>query len=200
MKEIWKPIKDFEGLYEVSTLGNVRSIDRTIKSWNGHKDIDVLFKGKILKQHITRGYMAVGLCKNGKMQNIQVHRLVAKTFIPNLNNKPQVNHIDGNKHNNKVENLEWCSSSENVKHSYRIGLRVIKDKQKEQMRKVGLQCGKKVIQKDKLGNIVKIFDSGSQASRELGISQPTISLYCLGKIKNPYGYHFEYMKVGEING
>ena len=196
MKEIWKPIKDFEGLYEVSNLGNVRSVDRVIKFWNRYQYVDVLFKGKLLKQHNLRGYKSVGLWKNSKMHNIPIHRLVAKAFLENPLNKPQVNHIDGDKHNNRVDNLEWCTISENAKHAYRTGLKVIRDKQKEQIKQLGLQSGKKVIQKDLLGNIIKIFDSGRQASLELGISQGNISMCCNGYRKSVKGYIWEYAKVG----
>lgn len=107
-KEIWKPIKDFEELYEVSNLGRVRSLRRNI----------------IMKSRIRDdGYVACVLSNGGKVQGKLVHRLVAEAFIPNHENKPEVNHIDGNKQNNNVKNLQWVTPSENQKHSINIGLR-----------------------------------------------------------------------------
>ena len=117
MEEIWKDISNFEGLYQVSNLGNVKRI--LFK--NGKYEIK---KDKIKTKRIDKyGYDTVALCKNGKQKNYLVHRLVALAFIPNLLNKPQVNHIDGNKQNNNVNNLEWCSNSENQLHAYQNNLK-----------------------------------------------------------------------------
>ena len=111
MSEIWKPIKDFSH-YEVSNKGRIRS-----------KQFDKYHKGTILKlSKCGRGYYKVILCKNKKHYNVMVHRIVAQTFIPNPKNKPTVNHIDGNKTNNSVDNLEWNTYSENLKHAYKNGL------------------------------------------------------------------------------
>lgn len=192
MIEIWKNIPKFSS-YQVSNLGNVRSIDRNKIKWNGHQYIEVLYKGKILKQHKLKGYNAVGLWENGKMHNIQVHRLVALSFLENDNNYPCINHIDGNKLNNNVNNLEWCTYSHNSKEAYRMGLRAISDKQKERFRQVGLKTGKRLIQKDLLGNIIKIFNSTRQASLELGINQGNISMCCNGKRKSTGGFLWQYL-------
>lgn len=122
--EIWKDIEEYEGLYQVSNLGNVKSLD-TIINCKGAKNIDThIRKGRLLKQNkTTTGYYYVNLSKNAKAKPLIVHRLVAKAFIPNINNYPIINHIDGNKLNNNVENLEWCDYSHNIKEAYRIGLR-----------------------------------------------------------------------------
>ena len=115
-KEIWKDIKGYEGIYQISNLGNVKSLQR-IDS-NNH-----LVKEKILKSSsngIGKGYLWVKLGRKGKKEKI--HRLVAKAFIPNPNNKKEVNHIDGNTHNNKVDNLEWVTHKENCLHCvYTLG-------------------------------------------------------------------------------
>ena len=122
MQEIWKSLKEiveYGDNYEVSNLGRVRSIDRRVNSRNGKR----LVKGQILKQQIDRyGYCRVHCYLNGKGRNYQVHRLVALSFIPNLENKPQVNHKDGNKQNNRIDNLEWSTNKENVEHAFSIGL------------------------------------------------------------------------------
>ena len=109
MEEIWKDIKEYEGLYQVSNLGRIKSLPRNgtvqvVKILNPCKD--------------TYGYLRIKLSKNNKAKKYQVHRLVAQAFIPNPENKPQVNHLDGNKLNNYYKNLEWCTNGENQIHSY----------------------------------------------------------------------------------
>jgi hypothetical protein len=113
--EEWRNINDFNG-YEISNFGNVRGKDR----FSGKRSSIV--KGKELKQIVNkRGYPETRFRKNGTHFRV-IHRLVAKAFIPNPDNKSQVNHIDGNKLNNRVDNLEWVSNSENQKHAYSLGL------------------------------------------------------------------------------
>lgn len=112
--EEWKPIPGYEGLYEVSNLGNVRSL----RGWNGRKYIE---RTRLLKKTMTTtGYYKVELIKEKKKKSLRVHRLVAMAFIPNENGKPYINHIDCNPLNNKVENLEWCTQKENVHHALRL--------------------------------------------------------------------------------
>lgn len=108
MKEIWKPIKDYEGLYEVSNLGRVTSLH--------HGNL------KLLTLNLNNGYFRCGLSKEGVQTLYQIHRLVAETFISNELNKPQVNHKDGNKQNNRVDNLEWVTQLENMQHAWSNGL------------------------------------------------------------------------------
>lgn len=129
-KEIWKEIKGYEGLYKVSEKGVVASIDRCVTYSNGATN---MHKGKRLKPDSLRGYERVVLSKNGETKRFQVHRLVAMTFIDNPKNKPQVNHIDGDKNNNNVSNLEWCTAQENEKHSFEVlGKKVLRGEQKNQ--------------------------------------------------------------------
>lgn len=118
--EIYKDIKGYEGFYQVSNFGNVRSLKR---SGYQHGNSKQTFKGRVLKQYLgEKGYYSITLSKDNKQKKIQVHRLVAMTFIDNPYKKPQINHIDGIKTNNKAENLEWCTGSENMKHAFKIGL------------------------------------------------------------------------------
>ena len=123
--EIWKDYKDYEGLYQASNLGRMRSLDRWVKGPNS----SIRFcKGRILKPCTTKdGYLLVNLCKNGKVKSFLVHRLVAEAFIDNTDNLPQVNHKDENPLNNVVSNLEWCSYSYN--NSYGTRLERVRDKQ-----------------------------------------------------------------------
>lgn len=122
--EIWKPIVDYEEYYEVSNLGRVKRI----KAGMGAR------ASKILKQYLgSDGYMRIGLTVNNKEKYFFVHRLVATAFIPNLENKPQVNHIDGNKLNNSVSNLEWVTAQENIDHAWRTGLLSEKSRKKMSM-------------------------------------------------------------------
>ena len=118
MIEIWHPCAGYETHYEVSNLGNVRSIERMVQHPLGGKKIQY---GRVLKQgKAANGYLIVNFCVDKVKSNHSVHRLVARAFIPNESNKPQVNHKDGNKHNNNVENLEWVTRSENGLHAYRV--------------------------------------------------------------------------------
>lgn len=115
MEEIWKDIKDYEGFYQVSNYGFIKSLKKEI----------------IRKPHLTpKGYLRLQLQVKGSQKNFFVHRLVALTFLENPNNLPQINHIDGNKLNNKVDNLEWVDNSINQHHAYKIGLRKSRPKYK----------------------------------------------------------------------
>lgn len=119
--EIWKDIAGYEGLYQVSNLGNVKSLPK-IKI-NG-KSSSYMTKEKILKKSRTStGYWKIDLKVNGERKSFKVHRLVAFAFIPVIQGKNQVNHIDGNPLNNEVGNLEWCDQSENMIHAYETGLK-----------------------------------------------------------------------------
>ena len=108
-EEIWRPIVGYEGLYEVSSYGRVRSLDRYVKGKSYR-----LHKGKVLSPgKNSRGYLSAVLSYNGKHKAITVHRLVAETFLPNPDNLPEINHKDEDKTNNSVDNLEWCDRSYN---------------------------------------------------------------------------------------
>ena len=128
---MWKPIENYNSLYEVNEKGEIRSLYH----WNGHK-YEKRKKPYILKQsNTTTGYKKVELAKDGKKKSLRVHRLVATAFIPNPMNKPYINHIDGNRINNCVENLEWCTQHENVVHAYETGLNKISHITKEELQR-----------------------------------------------------------------
>lgn len=126
MLEQWREIKGYEGLYEVSTKGNVRGLDRYVTQLTCHGNyMTRLYKGCIVKPRIGKvGYKYLHLSKDGVRTTFKVHRIVAINFINNPHNKPEVNHKDGNKINNDVNNLEWVTSSENKKHAIDLGLKI----------------------------------------------------------------------------
>lgn len=133
MNEEWRPIEGYEGLYEVSNTGQVRSLDMYVKSRYGNYR---LHKGKVLSPaKDTNGYLTVLLSCNGKHKSIRVHRLVAQTFILNPDNLSEVNHKDEDKTNNSVENLEWCDRKYNINYGSR------KDKVKDTKIKNGYWTG-----------------------------------------------------------
>ena len=179
MEEIWKDIPDFDG-YQASNLGNIRS----------HK---YKLKGKIFKYQLDKyGYYRVCLFKNKKILK-GVHQLIALTFIPNPLNKPCVNHINGVKTDNRIENLEWCTVRENTIHSYKMGLQVPTQKQKESARKMCLETkSKKVCLIDENNNILKEWNSITNASKELNIPSSCISRVCKNKRITTHKMKFMY--------
>ena len=129
--EIWKDIKGYEGMYQASNLGQIKSLK--------------LKKEKILKQcKNEHGYLVVNLCKNGKWKTCRVHRLIADTFIPNPENKPCVNHINGQKDDNNIKNLEFCTYSENMFHAYKNNLNNAKTPTRRMSALINLAKGRKV--------------------------------------------------------
>ena len=177
MEEIWKDIKGYEGLYQVSNLGRIKSLDRKARIQNGaYRQV----KGRIvpIRKGEKTNYPFVGLTKNHKSKMLRIHRLVADAFIPNPNNLPQINHKDGNKTNNNVNNLEWCTPSENCLHAYRVGLH-------KNNRPVECLLD---------GVVVKRYNSAREAERLDGFQSQNISHCCNHKYrhKRHKGYEWRY--------
>ena len=176
MKEIWKDIKGYEGIYKISNFAKVKRVapykNQYNKKWKSNKILKTNHKN-------LNGYCIVILCKNNKRHCFTLHRLVAQTFIPNPNNLPQVNHIDGNKENNIVDNLEWCTCSENLYNSYRVLHRKS-------------PVAKKINQYDLNNNFIKTWNSSLQIEKQLGFSHSNILQCCKKQYKTSHNFIWKY--------
>ena len=171
--EIWKQVKGFEGLYEVSNLGNVRSLN--YHNWGITKNLTPTAD--------KYGYLRVCLSKNDKQHNGIVHRMVAQAFIDNPNDFPQINHINEDKSDNRVENLEWCDCLHNNNHGTR-NTRISKSKR-------NTKC-KTVIQMDLQGNVIREWVSLNEVMRVLGFNAAFVARCCHGVKPTAYGYKWQY--------
>lgn len=178
MKEIWKDVVGYVGLYQVSNLGRVKSCSHLVKCKNGYR----IQPCKHLKNCFDNHYYHVTLFLNGKRKIYLVHRLVAQAFIPNPKNLPQVNHKDGNKTNNNAKNLEWVTCSENIKHAFRVGLNHAHDG----------GTSKPILAYDTNGIFVKEYKSTNEAARVLKVSTGNIWSVLSGKRKQIKGFVFKY--------
>lgn len=177
MEEQWKPVKGYEGLYEVSNTGKVRSL----KNSRHNVRKEPLLKKQLLG---SWGYPVVALCKDGKSIGTLVHRLVAEAFIPNPNGYDIINHKDEVKTNNLVENLEWCT------YKYNNNYGTAKERAVQTRRNNHNDGGKMLYQCDRLGNIIKVYDSITSASIATGINVTTLSNCANNKphCKTAHGY------------
>ncbi len=175
-------IENYEGLYSIDLHGN-------IYSWGNGKSFTSDGKLKYIKQTLkANGYSQVKLFKDGVRKYYIVHRLVAKTFVPNPDNKPEVNHIDGNKQNNHASNLEWVTSRENQLHAFRLGLQ-------KAPRGKDSNCSIAINQYEKDGTFVKTWESINMVKRELGFNSFGIIGCCKKRkrYKTAYNYKWEYV-------
>lgn len=184
--EIWKDITGYEGIYQISNYGRVKSLDREIHKNNGvieHRN------GQIMKLLLDKdGYCILGLrIKNKIKKSFRVHRLVAEAFIKNPDNLPEVNHKDENKSNNYVQNLEWCSSQYNNKYGTKS--------ERTQITKIktsSYNCRKPVLQFDLNGNLIKRWESASEAERKLNFSNSCINRCCNHQRNKYLNYKWEF--------
>lgn len=164
VNEIWRDIKDYPN-YMISNWGNVKSLNYINTG-----------EEKILKQiKNSKGYLQVGLNKNGKCKRYLIHRLVAEAFLPNPDNKPCIDHINANKTDNRVENLRWCTYKENMNNPLTID-----------------KISKPIIQFSKSGELIKKWDSAMDAQRELELFSSSIFACCKGKLKTAGGFKWSY--------
>lgn len=185
-EEIWKDIYyyneptnewvDYRGLYQVSNLGRVRSLDRIV---NHNYSKHLTIKGKIIKPYSIKGYLNISLSNNGVVKKYYIHHLVAKMFIPNYTKRLEINHKDENKTNNKVENLEWISHINNCNYGTR-----------------NMRCGElkkiPITQYDKSNNKINDWGSITECSKKLGIDAGSISKCCKGRLKTYKGFIWRY--------
>jgi|SRR5690625_376505 len=164
--EVWKDVKDYEGIYQVSNLGRIKSFIRC--------------EGKILKGYVNEdGYIRIGLHKNRKRKIFMVHRIVAQQFLDKRKPKQEINHKNGDKQDNNVKNIEWVTPSENSFHAWNSGLH---------------SRIRPVLQYDLKGNLVNRYKSGHEAMRETGVRQTHIWANCAGKYntKTAGGYIWKF--------
>lgn len=176
MKEIWKPIKNYEGIYEVSNLGNVKRLTYSMKINPRSYTQCVHYNEHLLKPRPHRaGYQLVVLSKNGKATGYSVHKLVAEAFIPNPDNLSEINHKDEDKANNRVDNLEWCTRIYNNTYG------TMQQRKAEKLRKSVLCIETNII-----------YPSVREAAKQTGADRSSISACCKGKQKTTKGYHWKY--------
>jgi hypothetical protein len=178
--DLWKDIPNYEGLYQANILGEIRSLDHIRKNGNNQ----YIQKGKLLKFNKNpNGYLQVRLSKNGVAKTYRVNRIIALTFIDNPLNKKTVNHINGNKQDNRVENLEWATMKEQIKHQHSILNVPYSD----------CKCCHKANKKKIIRNDGKIYNSLLEAKKDLGNKNAHITEVCQGKLKTTCGYSFRYL-------
>lgn len=198
MREEWRDVVGLEGMYQVSNYGNVRSVDRFV---NNKSNTKTKIKGVVMKlQENHKGYMAIVLHKNNVPISKLVHRLVAEAFLENTNNLPQVNHIDTDKKNNRVDNLEWVSNYDNMQHAVKNGCykHAFTEKTKLAVQK-NLNYARKarirsVRQYDNEGNLVNEFESIADAERKTGVNNSKITMCCKHRRNHAGGYVWKYVE------
>ena len=168
----WREIVGYEGIYQVNEFGHIKNVlrDKINKQFGGGS-----------------GYMMISLSRDGSTSKKYIHRLVAEAFIPNVEDKPLVNHNDGNKTNNKPENLEWVTNQENIIHSFANGLQTMRYKYKP------VQMLDKVT-----SEVLQEFESVTQAGTHFGKTEQNIIACCKGRKKSAYGYAWRYVDVQNV--
>lgn len=188
-KELWKDVVGYEGRYQVSNMGRVKSLER--KVWNGRGYGTV--SEKILKPRKNKyGYLDVLLHRDGKAKRYRVNRLVASAFIPNPQGLPEVNHINEDKTDNSLENLAWVTHKENINHGTRTERQAEKLRGKKQTEEHVRKRSKPIMAIDKISGLIVEFSSSMEAERVLGINHSNITQCCKGRYKTVGGFQWFY--------
>lgn len=182
MSEEWRDVVGYEGLYQVSSEGRVKNLERKVPHCSGGERIQ---KERILKPVVRGdGYLKVDLCAGGKRKMFAVHRLVCQAFHENLDNKPQVNHLNEDKKDNRACNLEWCTCKENNNH----GTRNVR---------MAIAKSRPIAQYTLNGKLLKVWPSATEAQRQVGFGQGNICQAANGKFKQVYGFIWKYVEREE---
>lgn len=184
--ETWKDIPGLEGFYQASSFGRIKSCERIVVCRGGFKKN----KERIRKLCYLKGYNVVMTSKEGRMQQYLVHRLVALAFLPNPDKFPDINHKDGNKQNNSLQNLEWCDKVHNMQHAAKSGLLTLTWKGKTHSKH---PRSKRITQTDLFGNTLKVWDSGTQAAEALNVRRINIQACARGQQATAYGFKWRYV-------
>ena len=192
-QEIWKDIEGYEGMYQVSNLGRVKALDRRDN------------KGKLQKEKLRKfgtkkdGYKIISLSKNNKLKSYVLHRIVAKAFVPNPDNLPEIDHINGIRDDNRVENLRWCTRQQNNSYPETRRNNSLAQKRRferdplERLKTISRQCPVYLV--SETGEILKRYEYVREAADDLHVHASNISACCRGKIQQILGYRFKYANV-----
>lgn len=184
--ETWRDVIGYEGLYIVNNMGEVRCLPKIVGFSAGY-----IQKARTMKQRLIKGYPSINVCKNGIKKVLKIHRIVSMAFIPNHENKNQINHINGDKTDNRVENLEWCTGSENSLHKFRV-LKVAHPKWGRGRSGKKNGRAKPVIQLSMSGEFIKEWDSANLANKSFGENKGSIYACCRGNTTKAYGFKWKY--------
>lgn len=180
MIEIWKDVVGYEGYYMISNIGRVKTVSRLKRAkGNGVSPVKEYIRPPRVDKY---GYPVITLCVDSKPKKFTIHRLVSIAFIPNPDNKPQVNHIDANKFNNSVDNLEWVTALENHQHAQKMGL----------FNDLYNRKSKNVLQMDLNNNIISVWRSASECGRH-GFNREIVRDCCLCRRKTHKGFKWKYV-------